>query len=372
MKHTYGGLVLMFLVACVPPPATSVEDPTDTDNDGLTDVQEAELGTDPKNPDSDGDGYLDAHEHTEGTDPLDAESRIYIGNWPYNPSKADIPATDIGAACELPNGLIQCVEETTENCSNREDDDNDGLIDCEDPKCAHAPKCVCYHPRCIEYATEEEVRPSQPCNETRCIEIDEESVCSVTPIPCNDNSDCATNNCEGLTNYKEYCAPPIGWVFPHIKALDQHNQEVDIYDFANQGKPILVEMSTGWCGPCQQLASWLLTGDETIKEKPWWDDKYERVRELFDAKEFYWISFLYESADRDQAQQEDCEYWDEAFPLEGVPVLLDQNKELHCYLKPMGIPLANLIDENMELLTYEHVGIAGAFEKLLELFPEEE
>ena len=192
------GLVLMFLVACVPPPSTGVEDPTDTDNDGLTDVQEVELGTDPKNPDSDGDGYLDAHEHTEGTDPLDAESRIYIGNWPYNPSKADIPATDIGAACELPNGLIQCVEETTENCSNREDDDNDGLIDCEDPKCAHAPKCVCYHPRCIEYATEEEVRPSQPCNETRCIEIDEESVCSVTPIPCNENSDCATNNCEGF------------------------------------------------------------------------------------------------------------------------------------------------------------------------------
>ena len=54
------------------------------------------------------------------------------------------------------------------------------------------------------------------------------------------------------------------------------------------------------------------------------------------------------------------------------PRSLDQNKELHCYLKPMGIPLANLIDENMELLTYEHVGIAGAFEKLLELFPEEE
>ena len=32
---------------------------------------------------------------------------------------------------------------------------------------------------------------------------------------------------------------------------------------------------------------------------------------------------------------------------------------------------ANVLDENMALLTYEHVGIAGAFEKILELFPEE-
>ena len=367
----WGAWFLLLLTLACQPVTQPAEDTTDTDNDGLTDSQEAELGTDPNNPDSDGDGYLDAHENTEGTDPLDAESRIYIGNWPYNPDKDEIPATEISAACELPNGLIQCVEETTENCSNREDDDNDGLIDCEDPKCSSAPKCVCYHPRCIEYAEAENVRPSQPCNETRCIEIEEESVCSVTPIPCDADGDCLTNNCEGLTNYKNYCAPPVGWVFPRVKTLDQHNQEVDLYDFANQGKPVLIEMSTGWCGPCQQLANWLMTGDETIKEKPWWDDKFERVRALHDEGKFQWISFLYESADRTQASQEDCSYWDEAFPMPTVPVLLDRNKELHCYFKPMGIPLANVLDENMALLTYEHVGIAGAFEKILELFPEE-
>ena len=37
--------------------------------------------------DSDGDGYLDLWEANEGSDPADADDRIYVGNWPYNPDK---------------------------------------------------------------------------------------------------------------------------------------------------------------------------------------------------------------------------------------------------------------------------------------------
>ncbi len=42
----------------------------DTDNDGLSDVNELLLGTDPINPDSDGDGYIDGDEIRTGYDPL--------------------------------------------------------------------------------------------------------------------------------------------------------------------------------------------------------------------------------------------------------------------------------------------------------------
>ena len=84
-------------------------DDTDTDGDGLTDAEEADLGTDPDNVDSDGDGlsdydevngnsdplvvdtdgdgYDDGDEVAEGTDPGDAESVIYQGGWPYNSDK---------------------------------------------------------------------------------------------------------------------------------------------------------------------------------------------------------------------------------------------------------------------------------------------
>ena len=63
---------------------------SDSDGDGLNDFEEAnELGTDPTLKDSDGDGYWDSWELTEGTDPTDAESKIYIGGWPYQPNKEE-------------------------------------------------------------------------------------------------------------------------------------------------------------------------------------------------------------------------------------------------------------------------------------------
>jgi len=42
----------------------------DADNDGLTDEEELDYGTDPNNPDSDGDGYSDGEEIKRGFNPL--------------------------------------------------------------------------------------------------------------------------------------------------------------------------------------------------------------------------------------------------------------------------------------------------------------
>ncbi len=47
----------------------------DSDNDGLTDEEEAQYGTDPDNPDTDGDGYLDGEEVRNGYDPI-GEGRL--------------------------------------------------------------------------------------------------------------------------------------------------------------------------------------------------------------------------------------------------------------------------------------------------------
>ncbi len=46
----------------------------DDDGDGLSDTREAELGTDPKNPDTDGDSVSDSAEVTAGTNPLAADT----------------------------------------------------------------------------------------------------------------------------------------------------------------------------------------------------------------------------------------------------------------------------------------------------------
>ena len=73
------------------------EDP-DSDEDGLSDAEEAELGTDPNLKDTDSDNYWDSWEVTEGTDPLDPASRIYQGSWPYNPNKDELEAGTVSTA----------------------------------------------------------------------------------------------------------------------------------------------------------------------------------------------------------------------------------------------------------------------------------
>ena len=65
-------------------------DDLDDDGDGLTNGEEADLGTDKDNVDSDGDTYSDYDEVQTGHDPTDADDAIYEGGWPYNPNKDDL------------------------------------------------------------------------------------------------------------------------------------------------------------------------------------------------------------------------------------------------------------------------------------------
>ena len=62
----------------------------DEDGDGLTNAEEAELGTDPLELDSDGDGTDDLAEVESNTDPNDAASKPYIGGWPIDSCADDI------------------------------------------------------------------------------------------------------------------------------------------------------------------------------------------------------------------------------------------------------------------------------------------
>ena len=73
----------------------------DSDSDGLTNAQEIELGTDPRNDDTDNDGLSDYDEiNIYGTDPLVPDTdgdglkdgdEPYIGLDPTNPETFDVP-----------------------------------------------------------------------------------------------------------------------------------------------------------------------------------------------------------------------------------------------------------------------------------------
>ena len=88
----------------------------DDDGDGLTNDEEAALGTDPNNPDSDGDGIDDGQEvNTDGTDPLDDCNSV--GGTPLGTSDCDN------------DGLTNDEEAIVGSDPNNPDTDGDGIDD---------------------------------------------------------------------------------------------------------------------------------------------------------------------------------------------------------------------------------------------------
>ncbi len=76
-----------------PGPTEPTVPDVDSDGDGLTDAEEAALGTDPSTADTDGDGWDDLEEVDGNTDPLLAEDHPYNGGWAIGACRNDIEST---------------------------------------------------------------------------------------------------------------------------------------------------------------------------------------------------------------------------------------------------------------------------------------
>jgi len=258
-----GLLCAVSLIGCQPEKADEEDtEETDSDGDGLSDSEEANLGTNPNESDSDGDGYLDGWEVTEGSDPTDASSSIYQGGWPYYPDKSTIGG-----------------------------------------------------------------------------DWDE--------------------------------APAEGSTMPNYIAVDQFGDSVNLHDFAGQGKRIVLDVSTEFCGPCKDIASFLSTADQSSlvwneegEYYPWWKEEYADLYDMVQNEEIYWITILFSTSD--VLTQENSAAWEEEYPNDKIPVLADGELTLYNYLKIESYPAISVLDENMNFLVYSNGGPFAAF---AELFP---
>ena len=97
----------------------------DADSDGLTNLQEYQLGTNPHNPDTDGDGIPDGQEVKLGTNPLDPDTdhdgltdgqEIALGTNPLNP---DTDGDGIPDGIEVRLGLNPLVPDATTTVQGR-------------------------------------------------------------------------------------------------------------------------------------------------------------------------------------------------------------------------------------------------------------
>ena len=153
---------------------------------------------------------------------------------------------------------------------------------------------------------------------------------------------------------------------PRLIAVDQYGEEVDLYDFAGQGRHVMLDMGTPWCEPCKDLAAYLSTGDtshliwRTDKKTgegefyPWWKESYEGLAEHVAAGDVYWITILF--SESSELGLEDAEEWHDAFPNPAIPVLIDADLALHGWIGVTSYPVLNLLDENMTVVAYDDGG----------------
>ncbi len=184
----------------------------DSDGDGLSDWDEVyEYNTDPVTFDSDRDQYGDGDEIHFGSDPLDYTSVIYKGGWPYN--RLDSPQGEIGSG--------------------------------------------------------------------------------------------------------------IGSLFPGDLLRDQYGDVVNMYHFVNADKPIVMDISAAWCGPCRLVSAWLSGVYE--EEAAFLDDYAPNTRRLVEEGEVYWITILVQDVDGSLPRRAIVKDWHEVYPNEYIPVLADKS-----------------------------------------------
>jgi len=227
----------------------------DTDGDGLMDGEEVEMGSDPLDTDTDGDGYPDGLEVEIGSDPTDASSGAYTGGWPYNPDKDELGDPGWrGTASE-------------------------------------------------------------------------------------------------------------GDQLPRFAWTDQFGDTVDVYDFAQQGRPIVLDLSGMWCYYCNEIAAFLDHEDSFMDDYR----SYRNIPDMVDDGTIYWITVLDSDAGGGSISNRDLADWYDEYPNPAIPILGDADMDLAPWLDIIGYPTLLLLDEEMVITVYDPNNYFEVFDALIAL-----
>ena len=85
--------------------------------------------------------------------------------------------------------------------------------------------------------------------------------------------------------------------------------------------------------------------------------------------DIFMVNFMFEGNDKANkvtATPDDVAAWYNKYPDPNVPVLADEYRFLHTWVKPTGLPCIYLVDENMHLINYTNRGLTDAFLYLTE------
>jgi thiol-disulfide isomerase/thioredoxin len=145
--------------------------------------------------------------------------------------------------------------------------------------------------------------------------------------------------------YDEPTGYDVGERFPDARLADQHGDTVSMWQFTDC--VTIVDLSTGWCGPCQQLA--------------------QRVDELYgeyDARGVMYVTLLSQGVNNPSADLSDVQAWSSQYAVIDTPVLVDPSDpkkglKSHSEQITQSFPRIVSLDRDMRVVN-DNVGAGDA------------
>jgi hypothetical protein len=156
-----------------------------------------------------------------------------------------------------------------------------------------------------------------------------------------------------------------GALLPWFEAVDQFGDTVDIYDFANQGKPVLLDLSTSWCYYCGELSAMLDGEDSLFSDYSSHYDWVEGLPEMVENGDIYWITVLSQNSQYGEADEDTVADWYDDYPNPNIPVLAYSTGELEEWLYIYGYPTVILLDEDLTVEYYDFQDYTAALDEAM-------
>lgn len=139
-----------------------------------------------------------------------------------------------------------------------------------------------------------------------------------------------------------------GKFWPRMQMQDQFGDVVDFYDFANQGKPVIIDISAEWCPPCRGMAEWLEGhGDPAGMEGL--SAQWPAVPDKVNNGDVIWLTIIGENNDYEDATKRTVKDWAGDFPNPNVPVLADTTREAVDFAELSAWPTLIYLNENFRV-----------------------
>lgn len=136
-----------------------------------------------------------------------------------------------------------------------------------------------------------------------------------------------------------------GDAFARLKLLDQYGEQVDLYDFAGHGRPMLVVIHAVWCPPSNGVGEWLSGAGDPYGFEAAWPD----VRATVDRGEMFLVHLIGENRSGQDPTLEDVQVWADEYPHPLVPVLAGNRDVADVYVS-YGWPSVYFLDENLRIV----------------------